>query len=293
MLDLDGTPNKARFGANAILGISLATAKAAAQSCGLPLFRYLGGAHASILPVPLLNVINGGAHAANSVDIQEFMLVPGGLPTYHEALRAGAEVYQALKKVLAGRGLSTNVGDEGGFAPDLRSNEEAVELILAATEKVGLTPGSDVKVAIDAMKAGKDVFCEKPETLTIREGQVMLETARRYGRVFSGGSQRVLGDYRGPVGQCWSGEIGPVKSINVNVGPLSQPCYLAGEPIPEGFDWDRWLGPAPWRPFNSRFHIYGKPPRVVPWDFCRDFGGGNLTSNAVKFSPGKKLKSAV
>ena len=119
MLDLDGTPNKANLGANAILAVSLATARAAAAGVGLPLFRYLGGPSARVLPVPCLNVLNGGAHAANSIDIQEFMVVPGGAPSYAEALRAGVEVYHALKKVLTGHGLATNVGDEGGFAPDL------------------------------------------------------------------------------------------------------------------------------------------------------------------------------
>jgi enolase len=153
MCDLDGTPNKSRLGANAILGVSLAAAKAAADECGLPLYRYLGGAAARTLPVPMMNILNGGQHADNNVDLQEFMIMPFGATRFGEALRMGAEVYHALKGVCRQRGLSTGVGDEGGFAPDLRSNEEAVELLLCAVEATGLTPGDDVKIAIDAAAA--------------------------------------------------------------------------------------------------------------------------------------------
>ena len=149
MLDLDATPNKGNLGANAILAVSLAVARAAAASLGVPLFRYLGGASARELPVPCLNVLNGGAHAANSVDIQEFMIVPAGLPSYGEALRAGAEVYQALKKVIGGRGLGTNVGDEGGFAPDLPTNESALELLVEAIEVAGYELGVEIALALD------------------------------------------------------------------------------------------------------------------------------------------------
>ncbi|HSF84619.1 MAG TPA: phosphopyruvate hydratase [Acidimicrobiia bacterium] len=149
MLDLDGTPNKEKLGANAILGVSLAVARAAASGVGLPLYRYLGGTPARTLPVPCLNVLNGGAHAANSVDIQEFMLVPGGAPSFSEALRAGVEVYHALKKVLAGRGLTTNVGDEGGFAPDLPADRAALELLTEAVEAAGYAPGTDIAFALD------------------------------------------------------------------------------------------------------------------------------------------------
>ena len=138
MLDLDATPNKGRLGANAILAVSLAIAKAAAAQLNLPLFRYLGGPAARELPVPMLNVLNGGAHAANPLDIQEFMLVPGGFPSFSSALRAGVEVYQHLKKVLTGRGLSTNVGDEGGFAPDLASSRAALELLIARYRAGGI-----------------------------------------------------------------------------------------------------------------------------------------------------------
>jgi enolase len=150
LIDLDGTPNKGRLGANAILGVSLAVARASAVELGLPLYRYVGGAGAHVLPVPMLNVINGGAHADNNVDLQEFMIVPVGAPSFGEALRWGAEVYQVLKRVLHGRGLSTAVGDEGGFAPNLPSNEEAVKVLIEAIEGAGLAPGDDVAVAIDA-----------------------------------------------------------------------------------------------------------------------------------------------
>jgi enolase len=149
MLDLDGTAEKGKLGANAILAVSLAVAVAAARSLGLPLFRYLGGPSARLLPVPCLNVVNGGAHASNSVDIQEFMLVPGGLGTYREALQAGAECYQTLKKVLAGRGLATNVGDEGGFAPNLATNRAALELLAEAVEAAGYKLGDQIALALD------------------------------------------------------------------------------------------------------------------------------------------------
>ncbi len=149
MLDMDGTPDKSELGANAILGVSLAVARAAAASLDLPLFRYLGGPAARLLPVPCLNVLNGGVHAANSVDIQEFMIVPGGFSTYSEALRAGVEVYHGLKKVLEGRGLATNVGDEGGFAPDLATNREALELLTEAIETAGYEPRDEVALALD------------------------------------------------------------------------------------------------------------------------------------------------
>lgn len=149
MIDLDGTPTKSNLGANAILAVSLAVARAAAASVGLPLFRYLGGPSAQVLPVPCLNVLNGGAHAANSVDIQEFMIVPAGLPSFSEALRAGVEVYHSLKKVMGGRGLGTNVGDEGGFAPDLPTNEAALQLLVEAIEVAGYKPGDQIGLALD------------------------------------------------------------------------------------------------------------------------------------------------
>jgi enolase len=150
MIDLDGTDNKSSFGANTILGVSLAVAKAAADELELPLYRYVGGTHAHVLPVPMMNVINGGAHADNNVDLQEFMIMPVGAPSYSEALRWGVETYHTLKGLLHDRGLSTAVGDEGGFAPNLASNEEAVRLLVEAIEAAGYTPGDEIAIAIDA-----------------------------------------------------------------------------------------------------------------------------------------------
>ena len=149
MLDLDGTPNKGHLGANAILAVSLATARAAAQDAGLPLYRYLGGPVSHVLPVPLMNILNGGAHASNTVDVQEFMVVPIGADTFPEGLRIGVELFHALKKVLSRRGLSTAVGDEGGFAPDLPNDEAALEAVMAAIELAGFEAGKDVAIALD------------------------------------------------------------------------------------------------------------------------------------------------
>lgn len=149
LLELDGTPNKSKLGANALLAVSLAAARAAAQTVELPLYRYLGGTAAKTLPVPMMNVINGGKHADNRVDMQEFMLAPVGFEKFSEALRAGVETFHVLKKVLSKRGYNTNVGDEGGFAPDLKSNQEAVEVILEAIEGAGYTPGDEIAIALD------------------------------------------------------------------------------------------------------------------------------------------------
>ena len=149
MIELDGTPNKGRLGANAILAVSLAVARAAADALDVPLFGYLGGFNAKTLPVPMMNILNGGAHADNNVDVQEFMILPVGAPSFREALRAGAEIFHSLKTVLKAKGLNTAVGDEGGFAPNLRSNEEALTTILEAIEKAGYKPGSDVFLGLD------------------------------------------------------------------------------------------------------------------------------------------------
>ena len=149
LIELDGTPNKAKLGANAILGVSLAVAKAAAETLMLPLYRYIGGVGARTLPVPMMNILNGGKHASDSTDLQEFMVMPVGAPSFSEALRWGAEIYQGLKRVLKDRGHNTNVGDEGGFAPSLSSNEEAIEVVLAAMEQAGYAPGRDVYIALD------------------------------------------------------------------------------------------------------------------------------------------------
>lgn len=149
LVELDGTPNKSRLGANAILAVSMAVAHAAARSVGLPLYRYLGGVQARTMPVPLMNILNGGRHAANSLDVQEFMIVPAGADTFADALRIGSEVFYSLRRLLEGKGFSTGVGDEGGFAPDLPSNEEALKAIIAAIEGAGYRPGADVWLAVD------------------------------------------------------------------------------------------------------------------------------------------------
>ncbi|MCH8252988.1 MAG: phosphopyruvate hydratase [Planctomycetes bacterium] len=159
MIDLDGTDNKGRLGANAILAVSLATAKAAAESCGLPLYRYLGGAGARVLPVPMMNILNGGRHGDNTVDFQEFMIQPWGAESFREGLRMGAECFHALRKVLANRGYSTNVGDEGGFAPNLKSNDEALEVIAEAVTAAGYKLGEDIFIAIDP--ATSEMFDKK------------------------------------------------------------------------------------------------------------------------------------
>ncbi len=150
MIELDGTPNKSKLGANAILAVSMAVAKAAAEENGMPLYRYIGGVNAHVLPVPMMNIINGGSHADNSIDFQEFMIVPVGAESFSEGLQMGVETFHHLKEVLKKKGYSTNVGDEGGFAPNIKSNEEAIEIVLAAIEKAGFRPGEDIFIAMDA-----------------------------------------------------------------------------------------------------------------------------------------------
>ena len=174
LIDADGTDNKARVGANAILGISLAVAKAAADELEVPLYRYVGGANAHVLPVPMMNVINGGAHADNNLDVQEFMILPVGAASFAEALRWGAETYHALKGILSGRGLSTLVGDEGGFAPNLASNEEAVALLVEAIEATGRTPGDDIVLGLDAAASE---FCHDGTYVLEGEGGRRLSSA--------------------------------------------------------------------------------------------------------------------
>jgi len=159
MIEIDGTPNKSKLGANAMLAVSLAASKAAAQSVGLPLYRYIGGANARTLPVPMMNILNGGAHADNKIDFQEFMVMPTGADTFSEGLRWGVEIFHSLKTVLKDKGFSTNVGDEGGFAPNIQSNEEAIEIVLKAIEKAGYKPGHDVFIAMDA--ANSELYKEK------------------------------------------------------------------------------------------------------------------------------------
>ncbi len=159
MIELDGTPNKSKLGANAILGVSMAVAKAAAEAVGMSLYQYLGGVNAKVMPVPMMNILNGGEHADNTVDIQEFMIMPVGASCFSEALRMCAEVYHNLKKVLHEKELSTGIGDEGGFAPDLASSEEAIQVIMDAVERAGYRPGDDIRIAIDA--AASELYNEE------------------------------------------------------------------------------------------------------------------------------------
>ena len=174
MIDIDGTENKSRLGANAILGVSMAAARAAATANGIPLYRHIGGINARVMPVPMMNIINGGAHAANNLDIQEFMILPFGAANVSEAVRMGAETFHNLKKILKGKGLATGVGDEGGFAPDLQSNEEAIENIIAAIEAAGYRPGKDIGIGLDAAasefyKDGKYVFASENREMSPTE----------------------------------------------------------------------------------------------------------------------------
>ncbi len=174
MIELDGTPNKGRLGANAILGVSLAAAKAAADFTSQPLYRYVGGSNAHILPVPMMNIINGGEHADNPIDIQEFMIMPVAAANIREAVRMGSEVFHTLKKELAAAGLATGVGDEGGFAPNLSSTRDALDFILKAVEKAGYKPGEDICLALDCaateyFKGGKYVFAGEGKSLTPEE----------------------------------------------------------------------------------------------------------------------------
>ena len=186
MIALDGTPNKSRLGANAILGVSLAAAKAAAEASGLPLYRYVGGTAARLLPVPMMNIVNGGVHADNPIDFQEFMIMPAGAPTFAEALRMGAEVFQTLKGQLKAAGLNTNVGDEGGFAPNLQSAEEALDFVMKAIEKAGYKPGQDVLLALDPastefFKSGHYVYEGEGKTRSREEqAQYLADLAARY-----------------------------------------------------------------------------------------------------------------
>jgi enolase 1/2/3 len=202
LVDLDGTPDKSRLGANAILGVSLAVAKAAAESSGLELFRYIGGPNAHVMPVPMLNILNGGSHADTDVDIQEFMIAPIGADSFREALRWGAEVYHSLKSVLKSRGLATGLGDEGGFAPNLASNREALDLILVAIEKAGYAPGREVALAMDV--AASEFFAD---------GSYTFEGTKRSAEQMSAYYKELLDNY-------------PLVSIE--------------DPLAED-DWDGWV----------------------------------------------------
>jgi enolase len=180
LIDLDGTPNKGKLGANALLGVSMAVSKAAAMSTGLPLWRYLGGVNAKVLPLPMMNIINGGSHADNNVDPQEFMIMPVGADTFSNAVQMGAEIFHNLKKVLSSKGYNTSVGDEGGFAPNLKSNEEAIEVILIAIEKAGYAPGDEVLIALDPASSEfydteKKVYEFKWSDGSVRDADEMVE----------------------------------------------------------------------------------------------------------------------
>lgn len=172
LIELDGTHNKGKLGANAILGVSIAVARAAADELGLPLYQYIGGVNSKTLPVPMMNILNGGEHADNNVDIQEFMVMPVGAENFKEALRMGAEIFHSLKSVLKSKGLNTAVGDEGGFAPNLTSNEEALATIVVAIEKAGYKPGEDIRLALDVAASG--MYDEEKKTYTLKgEGRVL------------------------------------------------------------------------------------------------------------------------
>ncbi|TGL55081.1 phosphopyruvate hydratase [Leptospira kemamanensis] len=183
MISLDGTANKSKLGANAILGVSMAVAKAAATHAGLPLYRYIGGTFARELPVPMMNIINGGAHADNNIDFQEFMILPVSAPNFREALRMGAEVFHSLKTVLKGKGLNTAVGDEGGFAPNLTSNSEAIEVILTAIEKAGYKPDLDIKIGLDC--AASEFYDEKKKKYVLKAEKKPEKTAEELVEYYS------------------------------------------------------------------------------------------------------------
>ena len=210
MIELDGTPNKGRLGANAILGVSLAAAKAAAAEMSMPLWRYLGGEAAHVLPVPMMNVLNGGAHADNKVDFQEFMVVPVGAPSFSEALRMGAETFHALKRTLHDRGLATAVGDEGGFAPDLESNEAALEALIDGIRAAGYEPGEQLAIALDPATSeihedgayvleheGRTLSAEELAAYWARDGRALPDRLDR-GRDGRGGLGRLEGAHRPP-----------------------------------------------------------------------------------------------
>lgn len=188
LCDLDGTPNKSRLGANAILAVSMAIARAAAQALEIPLYRYLGGAYAASLPMPMMNILNGGAHAGNNVDFQEYMILPVGGETFADALRIGAEVFHSLKKVLAAKKLSTGVGDEGGFAPDLKDNEEPLKIIIEAIEKAGYRPGDDVVLALDV--AASDFFDKDKNLYIFKKSDGSSHTAAQLTEIYQSLLQR-------------------------------------------------------------------------------------------------------
>ena len=234
MIDLDGTPNKSRLGANAILGVSLAVAKAAAQSAGLPLFRYIGGPNAHVLPVPMMTILNGGAHADTGVDIQEFMIAPIGAPTFREALRQGTEVYHALKAVLKKNGYATGLGDEGGFAPDLPNNRAALELIATAVASAGLTLGKDVALALDVAS-----------TEFYKDGAYAFEGAARSAEWMTGYYEGLLNDFplvsiEDPLAEDdWAGYAHITQAIGDRVQLVGDDLFVTNpERLQRGIDAD-------------------------------------------------------
>ncbi len=221
MIALDGTSNKSRLGANAILGVSLAVAKAAAESCGLPLYRYVGGTHAHLLPVPMMNIINGGEHADNPIDFQEFMVMPVGADTFAEALRMGAEIFHTLKKELADKGMNTNVGDEGGFAPDLKSAPEALDFIVAAIEKAGYRPADEVYIALDCASTE---FFQNGEYVLEGEGRSLAGEGLAEYLAELAGKYPILSIEDGMAEDDWGG-------WKVLTDTLGERCQLVGDDL--------------------------------------------------------------
>jgi enolase len=226
MIDADGTPNKGRLGANAILGVSLATAKAAADELGLPLFRYVGGPDAHVLPVPMMNVVNGGVHADNSIDLQEFMIMPVGAASFSEALRWGVETYHALARVLKGRGLSTAVGDEGGFAPNLSSNEDAVRILVEAIESAGRVPGQDIAIAMDP--AASELFTDGRYVLA-GEGRTLssAEMVEYYGDLV--GRYPIVSLEDGMAEDDWDGWAALTERLGTKVQLVGDDLFVTNE----------------------------------------------------------------
>ncbi|HEY8934382.1 MAG TPA: phosphopyruvate hydratase [Cyclobacteriaceae bacterium] len=226
MIELDGTPTKGKLGANAILGTSLAIAKAAAMEAGMPLYRYIGGVNANTLPVPMMNILNGGSHADNSIDFQEFMVMPIKADTFSEALQMGTEVFHTLKKVLHDKGLSTNVGDEGGFAPNITSNEEAIEVVLKAIEKAGFKPGEDIFIAMDA--ASSEFYDAKSKTYHFKKSdgkklksEEMVEYWAKWAKKYP-----IISIEDGMAEEDWTGWKGLTDKIGKNVQLVGDDLFV-------------------------------------------------------------------
>ncbi len=226
MIDLDGTPNKGKLGANAILGVSLAIAKAAAEECGMPLYRYIGGSNAHILPVPMMNILNGGAHADNGIDFQEFMILPVGADRFSEALRMGVEVFHNLKSVLKSKGYSTNVGDEGGFAPNMKSNVEAIETVLQAIEKAGFVAGEDIMIAMDA--ASSEFFDEETGVYHFKKSTGEKLTPAQMVDFWTGWSKKypIFSIEDGMAEDDWDGWLALTKSIGKRIQLVGDDLFV-------------------------------------------------------------------